>query len=83
MKKGPAVIFREIADKSTFLALMMRHWGSHRMMIGSKLYDCAELPLIGMFTAEGELLAVARSRCSARCTPSKKGRVRPRACWRR
>lgn len=44
MRKGPAVIFREIADKSAFLALMMRHWGSHRMMIGSKLYDCAELP---------------------------------------
>lgn len=59
MSKGPTVIFREIADKSAFLALMMRHWGSHRMMIGSKLYDCAELPLLGMFAAEGELLAVA------------------------
>lgn len=59
MKNGPTVIFREIADKSAFLALMMRHWGSHRMVIGLKLYDCAELPLLGMFTAEGELLAVA------------------------
>jgi GNAT superfamily N-acetyltransferase len=50
---------REIADKSAFLALMTQHWGSHRMMIGVKVYDCAELPLTGLFSASGELLAVA------------------------
>jgi GNAT superfamily N-acetyltransferase len=49
----------EIADKSVFLALMMQHWGSHRMMIGVKVYDCAELPLTGLLAASGELLAVA------------------------
>ncbi|WP_186419632.1 hypothetical protein [Bosea sp. CS1GBMeth4] len=59
MSREPPVIFREIADKSGFLALMMRHWGSHRMMIGLRVYDCAELPLLGMFTADGQLLAAA------------------------
>ena len=52
-------VLRNIEDKSAFLALMMRHWGSHRMMIGLKLYDCAELPLLGLFASGGELLAVA------------------------
>lgn len=52
-------IIREIEDKTAFLALMMRHWGSHRMMIGLRVYDCAELPLLGLFSAKGEPLAVA------------------------
>lgn len=52
-------IIRDIEDKSAFLALMMQHWGSHRMMIGLKVYDCAELPLNGLFSAEGKLLSVA------------------------
>ncbi|MEN5082755.1 GNAT family N-acetyltransferase [Bosea sp. TWI1241] len=50
---------REIVDKDAFLAVMMRQWGSHRMMIGLRLYDCAELPLLGLFSAEGRLLAAA------------------------
>lgn len=57
---GPeAELIREVADKSAFLALMMRHWGSHRMMIGLRVYDCAQLPLLGLFSADGEPLAVA------------------------
>ena len=52
-------IIREVQDKSAFLTLMMRHWGSHRMMIGLRVYDCAELPLLGLFSAKGEPLAVA------------------------
>lgn len=59
MTPDPGETLREIEDKSLFLALMMRHWGSHRMMIGLKLYDCAELPLVGLYAAKGELLAVA------------------------
>lgn len=50
---------RDIEDKSAFLALMMRHWGSHRMMVGLRLYDCAELPLLGLHAADGKLLAIA------------------------
>jgi GNAT superfamily N-acetyltransferase len=52
-------VIREIEDKTAFLALMMRHWGSHRMMIGLQVYDCAELPLLGLFSADSEPLAVA------------------------
>lgn len=59
MTEMSAEIVREIEDKSLFLALMMQHWGSHRMMIGVRVYDCAELPLTGLFSASGDLLAVA------------------------
>jgi GNAT superfamily N-acetyltransferase len=59
VSEGAPEIIREIGDKTAFLALMMRHWGSHRMMIGLNVYDCAELPLLGLFSAEGEPLAVA------------------------
>jgi ribosomal protein S18 acetylase RimI-like enzyme len=52
-------VIREVGDKSAFLALMMRHWGSHSMMIGIRVYDCAELPLLGLFSPSGETLAVA------------------------
>lgn len=52
-------LVREVEDKSAFLALMMRHWGSHRMMIGLKTYDCSEIPLLGLFSASGETLALA------------------------
>ena len=58
MSHAPELV-REVEDKSAFLALMMRHWGSHRMMIGLKTYDCAEIPLLGLFSAAGEPLALA------------------------
>ena len=58
MSRAPELV-REIEDKSAFLALMMQHWGSHRMMIGLKTYDCAEIPLLGLFTPAGEALALA------------------------
>jgi GNAT superfamily N-acetyltransferase len=59
MSESEPETLREIEDKTFFLALMMRHWGSHRMLIGLELYDCAELPLTGLFSAKGQLLAVA------------------------
>ncbi|ODT50069.1 MAG: hypothetical protein ABS59_10695 [Methylobacterium sp. SCN 67-24] len=58
MSHAPELV-RDVEDKSAFLALMMRHWGSHRMMIGLKTYDCAEIPLLGLFSAAGEPLALA------------------------
>ncbi len=59
MSPADNAVIREIEDKTAFLALMMRHWGSHRMMIGLRVYDCAELPLHGLFSPSGELLSVA------------------------
>ncbi len=59
MSEPGAETSRDLDDKSAFLALMRREWGSHHMMIGAKIYDCAELPLTGLFTGEGELLALA------------------------
>lgn len=50
---------RPITNKQPFLELMMQRWGSHRMMIGLRLYDCAELPLTGLFDSTGELSAAA------------------------
>jgi GNAT superfamily N-acetyltransferase len=54
-----ANIIRELDDKSELLAIMMAHWGSHRMMIGLHTYDCAEIDALGLFSAEGETLALA------------------------
>lgn len=58
MSEAPELL-REIEDKSAFLRLMMPHWGSHRMMIGLKTYDCAEIPLLGLFSPSGEPLVMA------------------------
>lgn len=52
-------IIRTVEDKSELLALMMAHWGSHRMMIGLNTYDCAEIEALGLFSAAGETLALA------------------------
>lgn len=59
MTKPIGEAIRHIVDKRAFLDLMMRNWGSHRMMIGLRVYDCAEIPLTGLFAATGELLAAA------------------------
>ncbi len=59
MSEPEAEIVRELADKSELLALMMAHWGSHSMMIGLHVYDCAEIDALGLFTAGGETLALA------------------------
>jgi GNAT superfamily N-acetyltransferase len=50
---------RKVEDKSAFLALMMASWGSHSMMIGLHVYDCAELDLLGVFAPSGEAMAYA------------------------
>jgi GNAT superfamily N-acetyltransferase len=56
---GTASIIRELDDKSELLALMMAQWGSHKMMIGLHTYDCAEIDALGLFSPEGETLALA------------------------
>lgn len=52
-------LIRSLDDKSELLALMMAHWGSHKMMIGLNTYDCAEIEAFGLFSAAGETLALA------------------------
>jgi GNAT superfamily N-acetyltransferase len=57
---APSVgIIRDVEDKSAFLALMMASWGSHSMMIGLHVYDCAELDLLGVFAPNGKAMAYA------------------------
>jgi GNAT superfamily N-acetyltransferase len=59
MSAPGAGIIRDAEDKSAFLALMMASWGSHSMMIGLHVYDCAELDLLGVFAPDGEAMAYA------------------------
>ncbi len=59
MSAPSAGIIRDVQDKSAFLALMMASWGSHSMMIGLHVYDCAELDLLGVFAPDGEAMAYA------------------------
>jgi len=56
---APAAILRELDDKAELLALMTAHWGSHKMMIGLHTYDCAEIDALGLFSSNGETLALA------------------------
>lgn len=39
--------------------LMLKHWGSPRMLVGMHTYDVTEIDAHGLFTPEGELLAFA------------------------
>ena len=50
---------RAIENKQPYLDLRMQSWGSHRMMIGLRQYDCEVLPLTGLFDAQDRLLAAA------------------------
>ncbi|MDR6869689.1 GNAT superfamily N-acetyltransferase [Bosea sp. BE125] len=59
MSAPGAGIIRDVEDKRAFLALMMASWGSHSMMIGVHVYDCAELDLLGVFAPDGEAMAYA------------------------
>ncbi|SEG54369.1 GNAT family N-acetyltransferase [Bosea lathyri] len=59
MKIVEAPAIRDVEDKSAFLALMLASWGSHSMMLGLHVYDCAELDLLGVFSADGEAMAYA------------------------
>jgi len=59
MSAASGYVVREVEDRSELLALMQAHWGSHQMMIGLNLYDCATIDTLGLFTAEGETVALA------------------------
>jgi GNAT superfamily N-acetyltransferase len=50
---------RPLEDRSQLLDLMMKSWGSHRMMIGIRTYDCAEIDALALYSADGRTLAVA------------------------
>jgi GNAT superfamily N-acetyltransferase len=52
-------LVRSLDDKSELLALMMAHWGSHKMMIGLHTYDCAEIDALGLFSTDCQTLALA------------------------
>lgn len=57
--KASGLTVKPVGDKSTFLALMLSHWGSHSMMIDLTVYDCAHLDLLGVFDADGAPMAYA------------------------
>lgn len=54
-----ALSVRPLDDRSQLLDLMMASWGSHRMMIGIRTYDCAEIDALALYAADGETLAIA------------------------
>lgn len=54
-----AYTFRPVADKSPISALMIRHWGSPRMLVGMHTYDVTEIDAHGLFDEEGTLIAFA------------------------
>jgi GNAT superfamily N-acetyltransferase len=49
--------FKVMTDKSLIAELMIRHWGSPRMLVGMHTYDVSEIDAHGLFDAEGKLLA--------------------------
>jgi GNAT superfamily N-acetyltransferase len=59
MSEAEGLILRVVEDKSELLAVMMRAWGSHKMMIGLHTYDVAEIDMLGLYTPEGETAALA------------------------
>jgi GNAT superfamily N-acetyltransferase len=59
MKVVASSSVRDVEDKSAFLALMLTSWGSHSMMIGLHVYDCAKLDLLGVFAPDDEAMAYA------------------------
>lgn len=48
-----------VEDKRELLALMLREWGSYKMMIGLHTYDVAEIDALGLYTDKGETAALA------------------------
>lgn len=50
---------RPLHDRTLLLDLMMRSWGSHRMMIGIRTYDCAEIDALALYSADDQTLAIA------------------------
>lgn len=53
------LVFRPVEDKAPITGLMLKHWGSPRMLVGMHTYDVAEIEAHGLFTPEGELVAFA------------------------
>ncbi|MFN3671698.1 MAG: GNAT family N-acetyltransferase [Bosea sp. (in: a-proteobacteria)] len=54
-----ALPVRPLEDRSQLLALMLKHWGSHRMMIGIRTYDCADIDALALYDEDGRTLAMA------------------------
>lgn len=59
MSEADGLILRVVEDKSELLGLMLRVWGSYKMMIDLHTYDVAEIEALGLFTPEGETAALA------------------------
>lgn len=59
MSEAPSFILRVVEDKRELLEVMMRAWGSHKMMIDLHTYDVAEIDTLGLFTPDGKTAALA------------------------
>ncbi|RDJ19877.1 hypothetical protein DWF00_14430 [Bosea caraganae] len=53
------LVLHVVTDKHELLALMLREWGSHKMMIDLHTYDVAEIDALGLYTEAGETAALA------------------------
>jgi GNAT superfamily N-acetyltransferase len=54
-----ALAFRPVLDKSPIAALMVKHWGSPRMLVGMHTYDVTEIDAHGLFDENDNLIAFA------------------------
>ena len=52
-------VFRAVEDKSPIAALMIKHWGSPRMLVGMHTYDVTQIDAHGLFDESDKLLAFA------------------------
>ncbi len=59
MSAAEKLVLRVVEDKSELLAVMLRAWGSYKMMIDLHTYDVAEIDALGLYTPEGETAALA------------------------
>lgn len=59
MSDDEDLVLRVVEDKSELLALMLRVWGSYKMMIDLHTYDVAEIDMLGLYTPVGETAALA------------------------
>lgn len=59
MSAEDELILRVVEDKSELLALMLRVWGSYKMMIDLHTYDVSEIDALGLYTPQGETAALA------------------------
>lgn len=59
MSEPADLILRVVEDKSELLGLMLRAWGSYKMMIDLHTYDVSEIDALGLYSPEGETAALA------------------------